>query len=377
MYYIIFIIGIILSIINDKKNDKKNISLKLFALILAVLAFLRYGVGADYFAYNFLYTRLSGSLVAEFKYGLDNQEVLFRLIGSIFKGIGFSYQHYIVVIATLNLYYISKICKRYSKNPTLSLLTYFCFYYFVWTFSGLRQGLTLSIGIYYLLECLESNKTLKLIIISAILFFIHKSALTLIPLYFISKINFTKNKLISLTFLGIILSFFPIMNILMRFNWIPIIQRIVVYINPNNSLLSIFEFKSVARLIFLAIGLFYYEIYSSQDEISKKIINIYILSLISYFVFKSSELIAARISLYGFLLNILILPNIYYLYKNKIHKFIYLTCFGFLLILYFNKELHTMERQSELTNPNKVIIPYTNIYNKNKYSFTKNYLDLL
>lgn len=370
MYYVVFFIGVLLSIINDKRRR----SFKSFALILTILAFLRYGVGADYFSYNYLYSRLGQSLISEIKYGLDNQEMLFRLIGTLFKKIGLSYQQYLIIIAIVNLYFIFKICKKYSKNPTFSLLIYFCFYYFVWTFSGLRQGMTLSIGVYYVLGCLESGKTIKLILISLLLSLIHASAIILIPLYIAGRMNFNKNRLMIISFIAILVSMIPLFNILVKFTWIPFMDRLLPYIDSSISILNIFSFKNLGRLIFLFIGLFYYRSYSNQDSVSRGIINIYILSLVLYFFLKSSEIAAARISIYGMFLNVLILPNIYYIYKNRFDKFIYISLLSVLCVLYFHKELTAMKEQSEFKSSTSIIMPYTNIYNKDKYSFNKSYL---
>ncbi|MBJ6361971.1 EpsG family protein, partial [Paenibacillus sp. GCM10012307] len=157
MFYLIFILGLICSVI----NDKRKIIFIFFSSALAILAYLRYGIGADFFAYQYLYSRLSDSLITELYYGLDNQELGFRLIGSFFKSLNVPYQGYISIIASINLFFVFKTCKNFSKNPTLSMLLYFCFYYLVWTFSGLRQGLTLSIGIYYLLKYINNRKIIK------------------------------------------------------------------------------------------------------------------------------------------------------------------------------------------------------------------------
>lgn len=373
MYYIVFFVGLILAII----NDRKQISFKIFSIILFFMAVLRYGVGADYFAYNYLYSRINPSILSEIKFGLDNQEILFRLIGSILKGIGLSYQNYLIIFSTINLYYISKISKKYSKNPSLSLLVYYCFYYFVWTFSGIRQGLVLAVGMYYLLECLESNNIKKIIFISMLLSLIHSSAILLIVFYLATKIKFDRSKLMIFSLMAIGFSILPIGNILVRFTGLPFIGRLLPYINSRGSIINILDFQSLGRIIFLMIGLFYYNSFSSKSELSKHVINIYIMSLLLYFLFKFSELTAARLSIYGVFLNIIILPNIFYMYKDKFNKFLYSTMLCILCLMYFNKELQSMVIQAELVNDSSIIVPYTNIYNKDKYSFNKRYFHYL
>ncbi|GAB0167076.1 EpsG family protein [Lysinibacillus sp. CTST325] len=365
--------GIIFSLL----NGKSKILYMIFATILAGLAVFRYGVGPDYFAYEYLYNRLNESPAQEFLYGVDNQEILFRFFGSLLKSVGISYQQYITVIAIINLYYMGKICRKYSENPTLSLLIYFCFYYLVWTFSGLRQGLTLAIGVYYLLECLENNKTIKLFITTIILSFIHTSAIVLVPLYFIARIDFKKRTLIFLVLASIFISILPMGLLINHLQWMPILDKIIPYSTFTNSINNIFDFQSIIRIIFLVIAFFYYDAFSQKSEFSKRVINIYIISYCLYFFLKFSELTAARISLYGVLLNIILLTNFYYLYKDKINKLIYIGCLLFLSFIYLLKELETLGQLSGLDHADSFQIPYTNIFNKNEHIFKNRYKNFL
>jgi hypothetical protein len=209
-------------------------------------------------------------------------------------------------------------------------------------------------------------------LISVLLSFIHTSAIILIPLYFGARINYDRKSLIILSLIAIIISILPIGNILAKFSWLPLIGKLRPYLNHHFSLVNILDFQSLGRLIFLVIIIFYYEVYAGIDDISKKIVNIYILSLILYFLLKFSELTAARISIYGVILNIIILPNLYYMHKTKFDKLLYITLLGILCTLYFNKELYTLTQQSGLKN-NSILVPYTNIFNKDEYSFKNMY----
>lgn len=375
MYYLIFLTGLFLSII----NDKRKISLLFFTLILLVLACIRYGVGTDFFAYEYLFRRLSESPIDEYQFGLDDQEVLFRVMGSFIKSLGLTYQHYLMIIALINIYYLYKICRKYSKNPTLSLLVYFSFYYFVWTFSGLRQGLTLAIGIYYLLECLENKKNFKFLIIVSILTMIHSSSIVLILLYLVAKINIEKRQLIYLSLFSLLLAVLPVGALIAPLSSLPFMDRIIPYTSAGFSLNNIFDFQTLGRVLFLSIALFFYDAYTEQGEMSKKMITIYIFSILFYFAFQFSELTAARLSLYGKILDIIILTNIYYLYKERINKLLYIGCLVCLSSVYLFKELETLKGQTGLYDDESIIIPYTNIFNKDEHVFQHNiyhsYLD--
>ncbi|WP_056827954.1 EpsG family protein, partial [Psychrobacillus sp. FJAT-21963] len=267
MYYLLFFIGIILSFV----KDQKRIVLVLFTLLLAVVAFFRYGVGADYFNYEYLFYRLDTSLLNEYRNGVDSQEIGFRLIGSFLKSIGLSYQQYLILFAIINLYFVSKTCKHYSENPVLSMLVYLCFYYFVWTFSGLRQGIALAVGIYYLLRTIENNKKIKFFVIVVVLSLIHSSAVLLLFLYFISMLKLSKKKLMLLAIISIMFSVLPVGNLLIKVSFIPFIDKLVPYVNTDITITNIFDFQSIGRLLFLVIIFIYYDAYSRKDDISKKI----------------------------------------------------------------------------------------------------------
>lgn len=367
MYYIVFLLGIILSII----NDKKRLSLYLFAIILAMIAFFRYGVGSDYFNYEFLYIRIKESIVDEWYNGADNQEFGFRIFGAFLKSLGFSYQQYLIVIASINLLYVVKTCKEYSKNPTLSLLIYFSFYYVVWTFSGLRQGVTMAVGVYYLLKSIEKNNALKFAFIVLLLSFIHESAVILLLLYFVSKVNFKKKSLIYVSIFSIIWSMFPVGFLISKLTWLPFMGRVNHYIDDSISL-NLIDFQGFARIVFLIMIFIYYDAYSEQDTISKKIINVYIVSITIYFILNFSELIAARISIFGKYLDVILLTNIYYLYKQKINKLLYVYGLCILCVVYLSKDLFSLKVHSQIgkvEEKNSIIVPYTNIYNKDEYWF--------
>jgi len=154
------IIGLAFSVI---KGHNKNFFYT-YLFLLLVLASFRYGVGPDFFAYEYLYALTNTPLLEQIGVA-SGQEFLFRLLGSTLNYINFSYQHYLAITALITLYFIGKICRKYSQYPILSLYLFYCCFYFVWVYSGIRQGLTLAIGVYYLLECLESRKHIKFVLI--------------------------------------------------------------------------------------------------------------------------------------------------------------------------------------------------------------------
>lgn len=354
----------------------RRIFLIAFTLILVTFGFLRYGIGVDYFAYQFLYDRLLPNAVDEIKYGLDGQEVGFRALGAFLKGLGFSYQAYLMVLMAITMFFMYKIVKKYSWNPTLSMLLFFCFYYLTWTFSGVRQGLVIAVGLYYLLRYIEEKKGFRLIIVSIILSFIHTSALSLILYYLFSKLNFKRNTLIIITLFSVLLSFFPIGALISRMTFIPFYYNIYPYLDVSYGI-NLLDFQSISRLVFLTIIFIFYNVYSSHSEINKKVINLYIFSMIIYFLFQFSELTAARIAIFGKFLDIIIFANVLYLYRKGINKLLYIYAIFALCAVYLFKEVDTQINSS--VENNSILAPYPTIFNENnsRYDYLNSYKNIV
>jgi hypothetical protein len=139
----------------------------------------------------------------------------------------------------------------------------------------------------------------------------------------------------------------------------------------------IVEFKSISRILFIIFAFVFYDLYSQKSEINHKIINMYIFSLIMYFVFISfSGLTAQRLSLYGKFFDIILFTNIFYLFKNFKIKAVYLVFLIVFCGMYLTKDLYAMRNSANLMN-NSTIVPYTNIFNYDKYLFDTKYVDLL
>lgn len=364
MYYIVLGTGLILAF-TAKRSKKVYYS---YWVLLLIISVFRYGVGADYFSYAVLYDNLKTSAIQELLYGTGSQEILFRSFGSILKKIGVPYEMYVSSITIINMIFISKICTKFSRYPLMSLVLYYAFFYFVWTFSAYRQGIVLTIGVYYLLSCYRDNKTKKFIVISIVLSQIHLSAVLLIVLYFVANKSVSRKVLLTMVLLSVGVSFLPIGKIIHSLSGISIINRIKPYVSDNFSLINIFDFQSISRIVFVILGLFFYSALRKSNSMDAFIIRVYIFGLCAYFILKFSELTASRVSIYGFLLIIIIIPNVYSLYRLKFDRFLYFILVLVLSSAFLYKELNTLKNQSGI-EIESYTMPYTSVFNKESYSF--------
>lgn len=374
LFYIVILIGLFLA-----TSNRKILSAKIYAIMITLVAVFRYGCGADYFSYYYLYDKIKPSFISEIVSPSIPQEVGFRLIGVCFKVANLPYQILIATFAAISIYFIYKTCVKYSNNPTFSLVIYFACYYIYWTYSSLRQGIVMAMGIYFLLQAIYEKKEAKFLIITLLLATIHQSALFLIVLYFVSKIKITKRTLLVLLIVAVGMSLVPLGSIAnMLASYIPVFQRLSYYIDAPSSLMSsLFDFQTVGRLVFMVIAFFFYNSYCNESAENRKIMNMYIFSFVIYFIFKFSELAAARLAIYGKVLDILILTNIIGNIKVKFDKQIFIAFIVILMFMYMYKDLSAMEVQASLIDTRNLFTPYVNIFNKEQFVFDTYYIERL
>lgn len=342
---------------------------RIYTIFLTILAAFRYGIGADYFAYEFLYKQLKPFVIPEILYGTQKQEVGFRALGSLIKTFGLSYQTYVAILAAITLCYIYRICVRYSKNPMLSMVIYYAFFYFVWVYSGLRQGLAMSVGAFYLLEALRDDaieKRKEFYKASILLLTIHTSSIIFMVFYVLVRFIPWNRKWMMLAIASSILfAFIPLGNLVeMLSEKVPFLLRLSYYLDDAFTLKELFSIQVLARLGLLSIVLYYYNELSMISPMMKKIADVYLLSFVFYFLLQFSELTAARIAVYGRLMEIILFARILYLRRPKLEGAVFLLGLLLLTSFYFVKEVETMKEQSGLIILDKEWVPYISVFTK-------------
>ncbi|MDY0193881.1 MAG: EpsG family protein [Aliarcobacter butzleri] len=306
-YIIIYSFSLILLISSylDRKNTKLYYIIFLYFLIL--FAGLRYNIGVDYQSYiDFFNLILSGQDIY--------MEDSFILLVKFINFIGGTEQLLFFIYAFLTITFTSKFIEYFSQNKVLSLYIYFTFavFYFA-SFNGVRQALAVAIFVYSIKFIIEKN-LLKYILFIVIATFIHKTAILMLPLYFIlnKKLNIMKFFFIALGYY-VILQFFEQLIL-----FIGISQA---YLNNFDSiegnginpfvyllcLMFIFLYKVDFQYKVLGLNLIFFAILLGITPLLTTIPSTYIVRMTSYFTF-------------GILF---ILPNLMIVFNNKNLKNIY------------------------------------------------------
>ena len=118
----------------------------------------------------------------------EEKAPLFELFQIFLKRIGFTWHMYIATVAI-----ISGICffygiSKFSDDVVLSCYLFITGTYFYWLFNGIRQFLVVAI-VFACMRLIVEKKLWKFLILIFVLYFIHKTAWILIPIYFIANMK--------------------------------------------------------------------------------------------------------------------------------------------------------------------------------------------
>lgn len=368
MYYLMFLVPLMLHPLKLTNRIKGLIN----SLALGAMAAFRFGAGADYFSYSYLYYLIPDDSILSAISKLKDQEIGMKLLMFPFRYFNLPYEMFVVFIAIIMITLMFLWIDKNSKSVSLSYLVYYSFFFMVWNLSSLRQGLALTIGCFLLFnEEFNWKFTQKLMIIFA-LYFLHKTALFYLVFIVAESIKWDRRKLIFVVLGALVVSILPIGQLAEWVAKIPIFARVSYYLEGASSI-GFWDFKSLPRLFLIAVVLFHYDDLRVNRLIPMRFVDAYILGISFFFVLRFDDLIGARISIYGFFLAILILPAILGLYSRK-KQIDFLVNLGFVTMcaLYLQKELLAMAQQAGIAYKN-YYVPYISVLQRSGVTFSNGY----
>lgn len=257
-------------IIPKKINGRKKILCFLYCVQWILISGLRdFSVGADTLAYKHSFDAILNqpweSLFNNFAEYLKGIEVvkdpgypLFEKFCQIF--IGNNYTMFLIIIACVFTIPMSLWVYKYSDNVCLSFMIYSALFYSFFAITGHRQTIASALVIFAGYECIKKNKIIPLLIIHFIAFFIHKSSIVFILLYFARFIKINKFYWIFSTLL-IILSFIFRAQIIF---FLGNLMSYESYINQFEGA-GAYKFTFFLTAIYLISMLFYHQTSVTQD----------------------------------------------------------------------------------------------------------------
>ena len=175
--YSILLLFLLPSIWMYSKSNEKTRSFVLFVIMLffSLVIGLRYNVGTDYMPYKDIY-------IMQY---FPDVESGFALMNRILYWLGLPFSSIFILVAFLQLYFFVKGVESINKKYLpLAIFFYFTTLYLFLSLNVLRQTLAFSILVYSIKFIVE-KKIFKYVLTIFLASTLHKSALVLLPLYFI------------------------------------------------------------------------------------------------------------------------------------------------------------------------------------------------
>jgi hypothetical protein len=331
--------------INNKPSRiVKTIGLVSFVtsfLTLFILSGFRYYVGVDYTSYTKWFYTILENKPSYFEPGFTKMIQTIQI---------YSYNPQTLFVAAsliaLGGMYIS--IKKYSINPALSVYLFCTMGFLSHSLNLTRQFI--AIGIVMLaFGFLVERKFFKFIIIIIIAALFHKTALILLPLYFLLNVKVKPKLFILLIACSLALSLLSrsIVNILLA-HFYPQYQNNSLV---NTALVSKYYVLMSFSLVILCIYLISQKKLSINKTNDRIMVNIVLFVAIAHTIFIWLPL-ANRLSLYIDILLIIVIPQLLHLIPNKMHRYIITVVF----VVYFALTFWV----SLLHNSNN-ILPYDNV----------------
>lgn len=328
IYYVLFTILAFFSLL-ERNNKLSKISFNIILLILILFVGLRYQVGNDYAEYY-----IHHSLIQQ---GVTNYfEPLFTLLNYITP------TPYLMffVSALISFVFLYLAFKYFSPNNGILLLTlYFGIYLIIFDIHIIRQGIAIAIVLYSWKFAVE-NKMIKFFSLVIIAIGFHSSAVVSLPVYFLTKIKFTKQVKIILLSISTIILFILLFMKELVFNiisLIPLFERYAtVYLNPEFSKTEPISFGFVLNIIvFIIIEFIIVKRPANFNNPKMQFVeNIFFISILASILLRFSS-IALRLNYYYQISNIFIFVLIIFSFREKLPiKVIFLIIA--LLYLYVN-----------------------------------------
>ncbi len=319
---------ILLSLLDRSVNSKYLGRFNFFYLsVFIVTAFsgFRFGVGWDYMSYY------EAVIYDDNFHFISRNEMITQLLVSISNRFN-APNLFFFINSFITIFLISDTIKKFSINKNISLFIFISFpLFFLNSFSVIRFFTALALT-FYGVRFIINKKFLFYLITVLIASFIHKSAFFALPLYFLQFFKF-KN-----IYLFIILVSANILREIFN-NLISV--YIPQYIGYTESTLVQEGTKAIWLFIFFGlIGMYFKNKYFKDNKLHDLYFNIYIYGLLFYMLFLKQGTLGHRLSLYGTIYLILLLPMYINIIKNVKIKSIAIFFLYSILITSFLFSLH-------------------------------------
>lgn len=304
-YVMLFMICVEIAIVNSISSTKVKRVLEIATLVILILVSgTRYYLGGtDYYAYEHLYKSvqpLSKSSLPRTMQLFEGTEKGFLILVVLVKSIGINFFGFTLIHSIIFYVLMYLGLKKYTDNFNFFIIVFLYKIFFYNTFISMRQSI--SIVLFFVsIKYIENRQPIKYWLLSAIAFMFHNSAIILFPIYFINKVKISKKVFAVIYIIGLIFLVLNISGVLIinPGNFInkifssndTALQKSEKYFDTSNALENINLFHSLEYYLIAVILYFNYKEIKEKEEHADIIINLFIVLLPIFTVFRTFGII--------------------------------------------------------------------------------------
>ncbi|PHV33377.1 hypothetical protein CSQ94_08900 [Janthinobacterium sp. BJB312] len=333
-----FFLFTLIAVFSFSRNETSRVSFFALGILLFLFAAMRgEGVDRDYHGYLEYYDYV---LESEFK----NVEPTFILIASLADRLFSSSLMIFFVYAFLGvgikLYAINQI----TPHRNLALLVYYSMFFMLLEMTQIRVGVAAGFLLLCIRPILKRNLR-QFLLFSCLAFAFHYSAIIIFPLYFLTGSSTSLKKYAWLMPVGLIMYYIGI-DIFSTLKMLPIdLIRLKIenytelaYFDPDINFLN---FPYVMRCCIAYVLYWHIDTLRRINPYISLLLKIYFLALFIFAAFASVPAISSRTSELLLIVEIVLLPNLVYLIKDRRMAIATIIgiCFAYLFFLLFSTNL--------------------------------------
>lgn len=354
LYFILYTFFIAWFLVGHESIVRKyeKFFLLIACAIVWVVVSLSHDVGPDYQSYKFMYDRLNENF---FK-----QEYLFRMSGYLFRYFSLSYEWFYSWITSVYLLFIFYCFFKYRNFTPLNFLIFIVMPYGLIEggFNYIRQNVALGL-FYFSLIAIINKKSIKYFLLNLIGFLFHKSAILLLPLYFVLNKTWKKKHCVTI-FIVVLFATLSLNLPIVRVLLIKILTAIPLYGSTyaefrDGAFIEGLSVKGIASYVYQLIPLLLLLIYKDRivsNKIENVLFNITYLSLLTLTIAVEVR-IMLRLEYYFVFAKVFTLPLLLRLCPDRKSR----TISFFIMLAYFSLYIIALY----LTLYEKNLAPYQSI----------------
>jgi len=338
-YFITFFILVLLSFTQFTKELKRyKLIFFLFAslYLIAFAGFRKLGVGADDINYYNMFTHKAPNLFAwlsgDYTYDIKKlyMEPGYVFLNSFLRLFTDDYTILFLTVAFISVGVASYNYYRYSKYIFLTMLLFFVHTYLYRDMNQIRAAIAAAIGL-FLIAQIYNREHIKVILTLFIMSLFHIASATLAFAYFLSFIKITRKRVLFSYLIALFLGIIDISQLII--NFVPkdgyFAMKLYNYTTNMEYVhaISMFDITNIKNSVLLFIILLFWNKLEKVVPYFRTLVLFYFIAVCIRIAFWELGVIAARISTFFGIVDVILVPYFIYLFRQKF-------LIAFLIILY-------------------------------------------